>query len=258
MVGIPGGPLCFRGAQAACVGWLVCGTGVTGGAGAPQFHQSKHHRHQFRNPTGAHVLDSFPPGTSLMILMQFSRFSKFPRPWWLVLSPEEPLPAPHGPWLSPLASRGPSGQAHFAAPKAGHAARCPPAVTSAEPGGPPVVRGGTAEAPGGRLRAGLAAPTATTSGRCLGTAGTTGTLILLTVTHPAGDPAGPCLALQKLLRQQATLCSSRVTHPPPDPCEPCLASQNLLPPHLLSADATPLRAFTLQPPIHPPTPLCPA
>lgn len=35
MVGIPGGPLCFRGALAACVGWLVCGTGVTGGAGAP-------------------------------------------------------------------------------------------------------------------------------------------------------------------------------------------------------------------------------
>lgn len=155
MVGIPGGPLCFRGAQAACVGWLACGTGVTGGAGAPHFHQSKRHRHQFRNPTGACVPDSFPPGTSLMILMQFSRFSKFPRPRWFVLSPEEPLPAPQGPCLSPLASRGPSGQAHFAAPKAGHAARCPPAVTSAEPGGPPVVRGGTAEAPGGRLRAGL-------------------------------------------------------------------------------------------------------
>lgn len=115
MVGIPGGPLCFQGALAACVGWLVCGTGVTGGAGAPQFHQSKHNRHQFGNPTGARVPDSFPPGTSLMILMQFSRFSKFPCPWWLVLSPEEPLPAPQCPWLAPPASRGPSEQAHFAA-----------------------------------------------------------------------------------------------------------------------------------------------
>lgn len=110
MVGIPGGPLCFRGAPAACVGWLVCGTGVTGGAGAPQFHQSKRHRHQFRNPTGACVPDSFPPDTSLMILMQFSRFSKFPRPRWFVLSPEEPLPAPQCPCLSPLPAGAPQGR----------------------------------------------------------------------------------------------------------------------------------------------------